>query len=219
MAKTPVNRPPIPTPIYRMVHIDNLPTLLARGALHAPNHVPGDRLPWISIHSVQVQVSRGVKRVSCGPGGIILDYVGFYFGPLSPMLLRIHTGHGVAQVDQSNIAYLVSSAQAVQTTGSGFVFYNGHSLAAYSKAFADLAKLTEVDWAVVGLKYWKDTDDDMDRQRRKQAEFLVHRSMPWGLVERIGVCDNVARQRVRTVLAAHHGRHQPPILVEGSWYY
>ncbi|MFH0982950.1 MAG: DUF4433 domain-containing protein [Planctomycetota bacterium] len=225
MARAPVNPPrppspiPIPTPIYRIVHIDNLPTLLARDALHAPNHVPPDGLPWVSIHATQTQADRGQKVVACGPRGIILDYVGFYFGPRSPMLFRIHTGHGVAQIDQSNIAYLVSTAQAVKATGLGFVFYNGHSLAAYSRAFADLDRLADVDWATVNLVYWNDTPEDMDRQRRKQAEFLVHRSMPWRLVKRIGVLNGAADARVAAVLAAHPTRHQPLVSVEISWYY
>jgi hypothetical protein len=202
-----------------MVHIDNLPTLLARGALHAPNHVPADGRPWRPIHATQTQADRGQKAVPCGPGGIILDYVGFYFGPRSPMLYRVHTGHNVAKIDQAEIVYLVSSAQAVAGGGTGFVFYNGHSLAAYSKPFADLTRLPEVDWAAVGLVYWNDTPDDMDRQRRKQAEFLVHRSMNWGLIERIGVCTAAAKARVESALAAYPQRPRPPVTCEPSWYY
>lgn len=209
----------MPTPIYRMVHIDNLPTLLTRGALHAPNHVPSDGLSWRPIHATQTQTDRGQKAVPCGPGGIILDYVGFYFGPRSPMLYRVHTGHGVAKIDQADIVYLVSSAQAVRAAGAGFTFYNGHSLAAYSKPFADLARLSEVDWAAVHLVYWNDTPDDMDRQRRKQAEFLVHRSMNWGLIERVAVHSPTVKARVEAVLAAHPQRPSPPVACERSWYY
>ena len=36
---------PVPTPIYRLVHVDNLDTLLSRNALYAPNFTPGDGLP------------------------------------------------------------------------------------------------------------------------------------------------------------------------------
>ncbi|MCX7048794.1 MAG: DUF4433 domain-containing protein [Candidatus Sumerlaeota bacterium] len=219
MPQSSSNTPPIPTPIYRMAHIDNLPTLLERNALHAPNHLPHDGLPYVGIHSAQTQADRGTKPVPCGPGGIISDYVGFYFGTRSPMLYRIHTGHGVTQVDQSSIVYLVSSAQAAQAAGLGFVFYDGHSLAAFSEAFADLGRLDAVDWTAVNLTYWNDTPDDMDRQRRKQAEFLVHRSMPWRLIERIGVCNSRARARVAAALAARPERHQPVISVESSWYY
>jgi hypothetical protein len=210
---------PIPTPIYRMVHIDNLPTLLARGALHAPNHVPTDGLSWRPIHATQTQTDRGQKLVTCGPRGIILDYVGFYFGPRSPMLYRVHTGRDVTPINQADIVYLVSSAQSVQRARVGFVFHNGHSLAAYSKPFAELSQLTEVDWTAVNLLYWNDTPDDMDRQRRKQAEFLVHRSMSWGLIEQIGVYNAAVKTRVESMLARYPQRQCPPIEHSRSWYY
>jgi hypothetical protein len=215
----PPRPPPIPTPIYRIVHIDNLPTLLARDALHAPNHVPPDGLTWVGIHATQTQTDRGQNAVPVGPGGIILDYVGFYFGSPSPMLYRIHTGWNVRQVDQCNVAYLVSTAQAVADAGRPFVFSDGHGLAAFTSWFDDLRKLDRLDWPTIYAEWWRDTPDDMDRQRRKQAEFLVHRSMPWRLIERIGVCDAAAQRRVQTALAAYSARRQPSIVIERSWYY
>jgi hypothetical protein len=44
--------PPIPTPIFRLVHVDNLDLLLRRGGLHAPKHTPADGLPYRTIHNV-----------------------------------------------------------------------------------------------------------------------------------------------------------------------
>ena len=42
---------------------------------------------------------------------------------------------------------------------------------------------------MVYQRYWKDNLDDMDRQRRKQAEFLVHRFCDWSLINEIAVID------------------------------
>ncbi|UTW68357.1 DUF4433 domain-containing protein [Anaerobacillus sp. HL2] len=44
-----------------------------------------------------------------------------------------------------------------------------------------------MDWDVMESKYWFDTDDDPDRKRRRQAEFLVLRHFPLELVLGIGV--------------------------------
>ena len=33
---------PEPTPIFRLIHIDNLAVCLSPGVLHAPNHSPQD---------------------------------------------------------------------------------------------------------------------------------------------------------------------------------
>src|SRR5262245_2002255 len=172
--------PPNPTAIYRFVHIDNLDTLIRRGALHAPNHVPSDGLPYRFCHDPEVQGARAAVTIPVGPGGTIHDYVPFYFGYLSPMMLRLKTGQ-VSGYDegQEPLIYLASTAQAVDSSNSRFVFSNGHGLAIFTDWFDDLSRLDEVDWNMVYQRYWKDTINDMDRQRRKQAEFLVHQSCPW----------------------------------------
>jgi len=210
---------PTPTPIYRIVHIDNLSTLLARGELHAANHAPQDGRPYAGIHATRTQADRGAKPVPCGPGGIILDYVGFYFGPRSPMLLRIHTGHGVAQIEQSNIVYLVSTAQAVADAGLGFVFTDRHSLARVA-AFRDrLERLDEVDFQAAYATQWNATADHPDRQEKKQAEFLVYRSMSWQLINEIGVASAAVEKRVKEIVASHVHVHKPVVRVQPSWYY
>ena len=54
---------PNPAWLYRLIHIDNLPTLLQRGALHAPNYTPEDGLPYRTIHNSDVQAGRREKAI------------------------------------------------------------------------------------------------------------------------------------------------------------
>lgn len=68
--------------LFRIVHVDTLSTLLARGGLHAPNRTPADGLPYRTIHNTDVQAGRSIRQIPCGPRGTIHDYVPFYFGPL-----------------------------------------------------------------------------------------------------------------------------------------
>src|SRR6266481_4453319 len=84
--------PPNPTPILRIIHIDNLRTLIQRGGLHATNHTPNDGFPYRTIHNVDIQNIRRIKPISCDPCGTMHDYVPFYFGYLSPMLFQLKTG-------------------------------------------------------------------------------------------------------------------------------
>lgn len=83
---------PNPTPILRIIHADNLRTILARGGLHSTNHTPNDGLPYRPIHNTDIQNVRHARSVPCGLGGTMHDYVPFYFGCLSPMLLQLKTG-------------------------------------------------------------------------------------------------------------------------------
>lgn len=211
--------PPNPTWLYRLVHVDNLPTLLTRGALHAPHTTPNGGLPYRPIHNVSVQVNRHVKAIPCGPGGTIHDYVPFYFGPLSVMLLNLKTGR-VADYNQGQepLIYLVTTAQAIQQAGVQFVFSNGHGLATFTSWYDDLTRLDQVDWSIVKAKYWSDTPEDNDRQRRKQAEFLIWQSLDWSLLHGIAVLNAPMEQRVQIILNQFPQRKQPQIAIR-SWYY
>lgn len=207
------------TPIYRMVHVDCLDAILSRNTLHAPSCVPKDGLTYVGIHATQTQADRGGTPVPCGPGGVIRDYLGFYFGPRSPMLYRICTGHNVAKVDQSSIIYLESTAQAVAAAKIGFVYTDRHSLARVAAWRDTLANLADIDFDIAYATYWNNTPDQPDRQERKQAEFLVHQTLPWNLIHAISVRNVGAERRVKALLAAHAQRHQPAVAIKSSWYY
>lgn len=211
---------PIPTPLYRIIHIDNLETCLLRGGLFAPNHTPDDGLRSRLIHNAEIQDVRRQRRILRGPGGVIHDYVSFYFGFLSPMLLQLHTGRVTGYTEgQRPIIYLVTTVQAVVDSGAAFVFSDGHGIAAYTEWFDSLSHLDRVDWDVVKQRYWTGSIDDPDRQRRKQAEFLVHRSCDWPLIHEIGVIDATMKAQVKNILAQFDDKMQRPVEVQRNWYY
>ena len=124
---------PIPTPIYRFLHVDNLGIILRRGAFHAPNHTPADSDVYKTIHNLSIQRDRAVKPIPCGPRGVIHDYVAFYFGARSPMLYQLHTGRVGGYIEgQAPLIYVVTTAQAVERSGTGFAFSDGHGIARFT---------------------------------------------------------------------------------------
>lgn len=73
--------------------------------------------------------------------------------------------------------------------------------------------LDKIDWNAV-----RSTDfRDFQVKEGKQAEFLLHDTFPWQLVEKIGVIDAKVRNRVDAVL--QNANHKPIVNVERSWYY
>jgi ssDNA thymidine ADP-ribosyltransferase DarT-like protein len=211
---------PQPTTILRLTHVDNLAVCLRREGLHAPNFTPDDGLTYKTIHNTKIQSHRNACQLPCDPGGTIHDYVPFYFGPLSPMLLQLKTGRVEGYGEgQEPLIYIVSTVQAVQKSGTPFVFSDGHGIAAYTRWFNDLGNLNEVDWECVEARYWADSVNDMDRKRRKQAEFLVHKSCDWALVHEIAVIDESMKQRVENTLAEFPSHLCRSIRVEKRWYY
>ena len=120
---------------------------------------------------------------------------------------------------QQPLIYLASTAQTIATSKCRFVLSNGHGIAAFTQWFDDIDRLDEVDWDMVYQRYWSDNVDDMDRQRRKQSEFLVHRFCPWSLIAEIGVLNAAAKALVEGVLAGFDANLKRPVNVRGVWYY
>lgn len=212
--------PPTPTPIFRFFHVRNLPIILRWGGFHAPNLSPDDGEHYTTIHSLEIQRTRRVRRIPCGRQGVIHDYVPFYFGPRSPMLYQLHTGWVEGyQEGQQPLIYAVTTAQAIEESGLNFVFSDGHGVAAITRWFDNLEDLVQVDWQAAHAKWWRDTVEDMDLQRRKQAEFLVHRFCPWDRIQEVGVIDSGMREEVKKVLAAFPESMKKPVRVQRDWYY
>ncbi len=211
---------PNPTTIFRIIHIDNLHVYLSRGTLHAPNHTPDDGLGYNTIHNLDIQNQRRITNIPCGEEGVVHDYLSFYFGPLSPMLLNLHTGRVPEYNEgQEPIIYLVSTVERIQDLGESFVFSDGHGIAAFTRWFDDVRQLRRVDWDMVNQRYWSDTVEDMDRQRRKQAEFLVHQSCRWEAIIEIGVLNNHMRTRVQGILNNFDDDLHRDVNIHPEWYY
>jgi hypothetical protein len=203
-----------------MVHIDNLEVLLRRQAAHAPNHTPNDGLVYRTIHKEEVQAKRHEKAISCGPGGVLHDYVPFYFGYCGVMLLNLATGRVAGYSEgQDPLIYLISRVEDVVADGLQCVFTDGHSLASYTSFFDDTAKLSEVDWELVNEHYWASTPEDPDRQRRKQAEFLVYREFPWSLVRGLVVRTDAVKAQVEGIFSKYPAELHRPVAVRPGWYY
>ena len=116
---------------------------------------------------------------------------------------------------QSPVIYLCSTAEAVKEAGLRWVFTEGHADMGFTDFFDDLKDLPKIDWSLMHETYWHDTNEDPDRKRRRQAEFLVHRFFPWKLVSYIGVFDKSFADMVTEALkegSAEIGVHR-------DWYY
>ena len=211
---------PNPTPILRLIHIDNLSVCLQRGALYAPNSEPEDGLEYRTIHNTEIQAEREARAIPCGPGGVAHDYVPFYFGYLSPMMFQLKTGRVEGYTEgQKPLIYLETTAQAIRDAGCGFVFSNGHGIAKFTGWFDALEQLDEVDWDMVYQRYWSDNLEDPDRQRRKQAELLVHESCHWSLIDQIVVGFQSVKQQVEAIMEDVEPALQRPVVVRRDWYY
>lgn len=136
------------------------------------------------------------------------------------MMLNLKTGRVAGYSEgQEPLIYVESTAQTVAESDTGFVFSDGHGLAAYTSWYDDLSRLNEVDWNVVYRRYWQDDANDMDRQRKKQAEFLIHQFCRWSLIQAVIVIDEVRKCQVERIFEDFPEHLHRPIIVKREWYF
>ncbi len=211
---------PIPTPILRLTHIENLPTILSREGLHSSNKTPFDQFPYKPIHNPNIQQKRHIQIIPCGPKGTLHDYVPFYFGRLSPMLFQIHTKQIPCCPDgQEKVIYLVAHVQEIIENNMKYVFSDGHGIARFTKYFDNIVNLDKIDFQIVNQKQWADDESDRDRQRKKQAEFLIHDFCPWICVREIIVMNQNMRDVVLEIFSKFSSKLHRPISIKRNWYY
>lgn len=169
---------PQPLWIFRIVHINNVEYILEHG-MFTKNHLQADP-NYIDIGDSNLTSQRNNHPVSIDPpNGTLGEYVPFYFGPLSPMLMNIWTGfRGITKRPQSDIIYICCKVDDIVTSNLTFCFTDGHAKNHLTIFFNDLMHLNEVSWNIVGERYWRNDDFDYDRMRKKQAEFLVKEMVP-----------------------------------------
>ena len=184
--------------LFRMTHIENLRIIL-RDGMYAPNVkcYPD----YINIGDESLIEQRGEFNVPIAPSGVLADYVPFYFGGRSPMLLNIKTGYrGVKQRNQQDIVYVCTHIDRVATACQDFCFTDGHAKDRLTAYFNNLSDLDRVDWGVVEKSFWQSTEDDPDRMRRKQAEFLIKTYVPLNCLSGIIVLDEISKGKAEEMM-------------------
>ena len=203
--------------INHITNLANLSSILEHGGLWCDGEAAKRHLCAVDIAHGHIKERRSRRTVPVAPGGSLDDYVPFYFAPRSPMLYVIHQG-GVEGYEggQGEVLHLASTTDRIADEELPYAFTDGHAVVALSEFYADLRDLVRIDWPLMGSKYWFDTDEDPDRKRRRQAEFLVHGFVPLSCLLEIGVMTDTVARRVSEIL----GRGSTlSVQVRPSWYY
>lgn len=105
----------------------------------------------------------------------------------------------------------------MQDRSIGFVLTDGHGIMKTTQFFDDLQGLGSVDLDIMRAIVWRDTIQDGDRKRRRQAEFLVHRFAPWPLIDGVAVMRQSDVGRVAKILEDFG--YETPVKATPTWYF
>jgi len=205
--------------IYHIVHIDNLRSIIADGCLWS-DEIMTQKQGGQVIGMNTIKARRLTLPVSCRQGTRVGQYVPFYFCSRSIMLYVIHCANHpelAYRGGQGPIVHLeadlLKAVKWADDNAKAWAFSLSNAGANYAQFRDQLDQLDEIDWAAVAAADFRPPDV----KEGKQAEFLVHGSFPWGLVERIGVMSSAIGQLAAQ--ATTGAQHRPTIEIKRDWYY
>lgn len=214
--------------LFHFTHLDNLPAILAEGALLSDTTVRARGLLSTEAGDPEIKQRRRSQPVTCPPGGFVADYVPFYFAARSPMMYKLWVG-GVPSFtgDHRDLLYFVSDVDRMVAAGAAFAVSDRNAAKALADFTNDVSLLGDlgngapqshfVDWPLMKARIWRNTVDDGERMERRMAEFLVHREVPFGLLAGAAVRSDVLKAKLEHMFAAAECGLQ--VVTRPDWYY
>lgn len=218
--------PPANPRIYHITHVANLPAIIANGGLISDAAMI-TRGPPAAIGMDTIKRRRLSLPIACHPGLKVGDCVPFYFCPRSIMLFVIHCANHpelTYRGGQGPIVHLEADLNAVVRWANGqarrWTFSLSNAGASYAQFRNSLANLGDIDWHAVASNDFSNnsfTPSGLLVKEGKQAEFLLHDTFPWDLVQRIGVHSPLVAQQAHAALAS--APHPQQVSVQPGWYF
>lgn len=211
---------PIPTPTYHFTRVEHLTTIIATG-LHCDVVAQDQGLLLKEIGEPGIKQSRRGRPVPVPPGGVVADYVPFYFAPRSPMLYRIVQGGVRSYADgDARIVYLCTTLERLAELGLDPVLTDRNA----AKRYAEFHRLSDgepetdfIDWPLMRAKMWNNDAEHPDRMERRMAECLVSQMVPWTAIEFVGAKSQTVADEVTALLAG--AAHRPRVGIRREWYF
>src|SRR5260370_7074394 len=129
-----------------MTAIPNLSGIAKSKMLHANAVLQKKKIRHANIAYQGAQGKRATKLVAKPPGGVIHDYVPFYFAPRSPMLGAINLGKVEGcTYHQQDIVHFATTVEAGVEAGLTFVFYDYNATLHFPNSYSDLKYLDNIN--------------------------------------------------------------------------
>ena len=211
---------PTPTPVFHFTRVEHRPTIIESG-LHCDRRAQAEGVLAIEVGNTDVKALRSTRSVSLDPGGVVADYVPFYFAPRSPMLYVISRGGVPSYQDgQHRIIYLCSTLERLHDLGLDVVLSDRNA----AMRVADFHRWADgepedgfIDWPLMKETIWSSDDEHPDRMERRMAECLVHGSVPWEALMFVGARDQTVADEVVSLVGTDESA--PSVAVRRHWYF
>lgn len=231
--------------VFRQTYFGDLPMFLADGEIRAKNHHTPQLCHQTSYKEIVDR--RGTDAFELPLGGVVNDYVPFYFSPLTSFTFTINrgnvplispTGINLESANDNDRIFFVCRIDTFQDSGLTYCFsdYPLNSVVPPPTIETDLTKLeTHIHWDVfdedqtakiseIGYngvcKWFHNVALHPIRQLRSQkrmAEFLVAHAVPMSVVTCIITKSDTMRDRLQVMMEA--SKWNIPIYAKRGCYF
>jgi ssDNA thymidine ADP-ribosyltransferase, DarT len=181
--------------IYRIVHLDNIPWILAHG-LQPPNgHQNPNYVPWGN----RDVIDRRAKILVTGPpSGPLHDFVPIYFCKRHTMHYNLATGHNCEKIAQEKIVYCVSSIEKLCEQALKYVVYDRNAAVATALCFSAQEPWQEnLDWSAINSTDFRYHPAQPELKHLQQAECLVQGPVPSSALLGFACNNKFAKQHLK----------------------
>ena len=195
---------------YHFTSIENLPGILKHGLL-SYNERRNLNIEHISVAEDSIQERRSRMPVTCRPGGVVHDYVPFYFCKRTSMLQSVIFRKNV---DQQFLIYIAVSIDWINEECA--VFTDASANTERPPAFyAGGQNLCQLKWDLIDSMGWSWNNE---QKKDRMAELLIHRSVPVDAFTEI-ITWNRSLSNIVRVEFQKAGVRPPTISEDGRFYY
>ncbi|MCM1410171.1 MAG: DarT ssDNA thymidine ADP-ribosyltransferase family protein [Lachnospiraceae bacterium] len=175
---------------YHFTHADNIDSIVRNGLL-STNVKLKLGICHHNIANPNIQERRSEMSVDVGPGGVVHDYVPFYFTSKNPMLLSLLYSKNV---DQQLIVFMAISIDKIMN--DNVIFTDASANTTIPPHFYDNPNdLDKVHWELIDSN--KVAHLDNDDKHFKMAEVLIYRRVPIDWIDSYIVWNKVSKKIIK----------------------
>jgi hypothetical protein len=171
---------------------------------------------FVEIGRPEIISRRTSRKVNQPPGGVLADYVPFYFNSRTPMLMNIKSGwQGLRQQSMSDIAILFASLVEIDQNRE-VIFSDRNATLELADFSNDMSDLSNLPWELWQNNDFKRDDARPDKLERYMAEALIHESLPASELKAIIAYSETRRLEIEQWVA--ESGLSLPVLCRNGWY-
>lgn len=176
---------------YHFTHIDNIKSIIECDGLLSTNIKKQYGVEHHNIANMDIQNRRREMHVPVGPGGVVHDYVPFYFATINPMLLGLLNRK---IVDQPYICFIAVSVEKL--LNSNVVFTDASANTIYTPNFYERPDdLEKLEWSLIDSMKWGENSEE--ERHLRMAEVLVYQKVPLEWIDSYIVFNKIGEKQIK----------------------